>query len=196
MLWPVKVCNLDVSSKVLKVALDFDLQIPLEDSEISLSFDDLDPSTDLYFKGDEKEILFKSEGGEFFIYEDQINIPIPQIAFFKEYRSHPRLDLEEPMSLAFKTLKENKDNFQILMDCHNIGRGGIGASIAAGHAHLFHKGDCLFLERMGDIRLKEPLEVQIVYKRQVKSDEKTSILVGLKFKEEISEDFLNSLKNE
>ena len=98
------------------------------------------------------------------------------------------------MSLAFKTLKENKDNFQILMDCHNIGRGGIGASIAAGHAHLFHKGDCLFLERMGDIRLKEPIEVQIVYKRQVKSDEKTSILVGLKFKEEISEDFLNSLK--
>lgn len=192
-LWPIKVTGLDVNQKVLKVSVDCDLEIPLEDSIICLDFEEIESDKDLYFKGNEKDILFKCHSGDFYIHDEIINMAIPSHVFFREYRKYPRLSPNGPLLLSLKTSNKGRDNINLTVECQNIGKGGIGASIAQAQGHLLDKGDSLYLEKVGSVSLAHALSLQVVYKRQTKKDDVSKVQMGLSFKDELSDAILSDI---
>ncbi len=192
-LWPVRVRNFDVNQKVLEVSVDCDLEIPLEDSVMCLDLQEIESNKDLFFKGEEKDILFKTEGGDYLIRDDQVRINIPHRVFFREDREAKRFVPQFPPSLSMKLLREKNDSINLIMECQNISKKGIGAAMLPSQGHFLEKGDCLFLEKVGDNILAPPLSLEIVYKRQTKVEEVSKIQMGLSFDEELTSEMIKEI---
>ncbi len=184
--WPVQINNVDVDTRTIIMDVDFDGSSPVP-KEVCYKLDEIDLSKGLYFKGDEKEILFKAEEGSFFINNSQIIVPVPSIAYFKESRSNPRFTPIEPLSLGVKKFIHGHGHTDLNLNCRNLSKGGIGFTLSYANAHMFKKNEKVFIERIGDFELPKSLEGSISYIRKFHEERENKILMGLSFKKELSE---------
>ena len=190
--WPVQMKSVSVDTRLTELAIDFD-GTSLVPHEVCFSLDDIDISKPLYFKGDEKEILFKTEEGSFFINDGHVYLPVPEIAFFKEMRVNPRFMPKEDLSVSLKKFVRGKGHSELSLRCRNFSKGGIGLTLSYGNAHLFKKAEKVYIERFAGIELPRVLEGSIAYVRKFHEEKENKILMGLSFKDELSDKMYDSL---
>lgn len=190
--WPVQLKSVSVDTRMAILSIDYD-GTSLVPHEVCYSLDDIDISHPIYFKGDEKEILFKAEEGSFFINDSQIYLPVPSIAYFKEMRINPRFEPKDDLSVSLKKFVRGKGHSELNLNCRNFSKGGLGLTLSYGNAHLFKKSEKVFIERVGDKELPRVLEGSIAYVRKFHEEKENKILMGLSFKEELSDKMYDKL---
>lgn len=192
--WPIQLKNVDVDSRNIILTIDFNGSSPVP-KEVCFKVDEIDLGQGLYFKGDEKEILFKVEAGSFFINNNEIILPLPSSAYFKESRSNPRFMPKDPITFGVKKFVRGKGHTELNLNCRNLSKGGVGFTLSYGNAHIFKKNEKVFIERIGDMELPMVLEASIAYIRKFHEERENKILMGLSFKDELSEKTYTSLSS-
>lgn len=187
--WPVMIETVDIDTRTVVFTLSPNTSLP-SDEEKSLDFEIIDHGKELFFKGHERGILFKIKQGQFSTHKNKILVSIPQSVYLKEYRKAERFVPKEDVSLAVKT---GIGGSTLNLRCKNFGEGGFGLTLSYNNAHLFRKGQHVFIERIGDIVLPKEIIAEIVYVRKYHEERERKILMGLRYVNPLSQSMLQKL---
>lgn len=153
----------------------------------------IDPTNQLFFKADDKKILFKADAGTFFVNNGLVFMPLPKQAFFPELRSNPRLTPNESLAVGLKKFSRGQGHQQYDLLCRNFSRGGFGLTLSYGNAHLFQKSQRLFVCSLGAQELPSPIEGAVAYIRKFHEEKENKILMGIFFNKVLSQRYYESL---
>lgn len=190
--FPVKMTNVLVDGRMVAFGLLED-RSAYSSKDLMTSFDIIDPSRQLYFKSEEKGMLFKVEPGTFFVNNELIYLPIPTSAYFKEMRSNPRMFPKEEMAIGLRKFEKGHGHQQVHLQCRNFSRGGFGLTLSYGNAHLFKKSQRIFVSSLKGIELPAPIEGSVAYVRKFHEEKANKILMGISFKKELSQKYYEAL---
>lgn len=176
-IWPTILEKVDLENRMIILNLYPDANIPIGE-EPCLDFSKVNITEPLYFKGSNREILFKVDEGDFFFHEGRLMVKIPLSAFFKENRGAPRLTPKELLSLGIHT---GRGGQSMNLGCKNFAPGGVGVTLSFSNAHLFKKGQRLLINRFGEYVLPKDLLAEVKYVRRYHEEKERKILMGLSY---------------
>lgn len=189
-IWPVQVVKVDIDTRTLVLGLYPEASLPSMNEKKCLDIDLIDHGKELYFKGEERDILFKIPAGTYSTHRKLILVSIPLSVYLKENRKAERFIPKENLSLSVRPAMGGPT---LNLSCKNFGEGGFGLTLSYNNAHLFRKGQLVYIERIGDIVLPKDISAQIVYVRKYHEERERKILMGLSYLHPLSQNVLTKL---
>lgn len=187
---PIINCNIEDIDSVVNI-----LEVTNQSAKDDLSL--IDPDLPLYLKAEEKELLFKIDARKFFFKDNSLSIDIPREVRMIELREVPRFEIPNDSRLTTEVLKptnrpgkNNHFNLSIL----DISTNGMAFKLSYKNASQFNVGEVVYLDFIGQKKLSNKLPCTIIYKKKktkiIKGKPETYIQVGLKFKNALTQSFI------
>ncbi|MCR9203669.1 MAG: hypothetical protein NXH75_03765 [Halobacteriovoraceae bacterium] len=189
-IWPVQLVKVDIDTRTIVFGLYPEASIPSMEETKCLDLEELDHAKELFFKGEERDILFKIQSGNFSTHRKLVLVTIPLSVFLKENRKAERFVPKESISLSVRT---SMGGPTLNLDCKNFGEGGFGLTLSYSNAHLFKRDQLIYIERIGDIVLPKDIGAQVSYVRKYHEERERKILMGVSYVQPLSQSVLRKL---